>query len=1231
MHDVERLPTQIQAVVLRLLGVSEEQLADPNVAAMLRQRGFLGQLADGIKNFARNEESAAPGVEGPKVYTSLQRYADKSQEARLLSKLNELRYKRTHGVLIGDKPVSQEEIELANKIISLKNVESEYADAAANAVGATRQSLMQAIENRKKTVGLNEVGAPAPEPRTPGQHADIVHKLTTDEGGATYNLKRGDLSGEDAYAVGAYPEKTVKIEGDATPGDIERFIANNEAVLKRGDISIGTYKDPDTGQTILDLVKTPSTEQFGKLTSGPNALKNARLQARKQAIQIAKEAGQDSIYNLRTGEVIKTPKAAPNALDVAGIVQRARAHGTPELFTKAAKWYTNAREFARAMSDEADVAPTSVPKRNVAAAMAALSAQNEWAGVGKMDNLKSIYKLIRAFERGDAEPFAIEEGMNLSGAQVQKAWRALGSKTDPLDELIGAKERSFALNILGEKDMATVDRHIVKGQFTTRNKAEGGALTANEHAVIQAGYEKALSEMKAAGQVPQDMNVRDLQAFDWGILGQKELDFWSAQTERGTMFPGTAPEVLPYKVSEGVGPEPPPDFVVGAERPPMGGMASRAFSRYKSVGDLVRVLKGHGYNGIADFSKAVMEGDDSLRDVPDQLIADFAYGHVERGAIGLWEKPEDIERIVTNYVKFLKSDKKVSINDVLTEEATGKPRDICSTCPTAASPSSPLSIKDGQGDPQYKVPDDSPYGFGGISGAGTEGHGIVGAPAPILPGEQGPLAGGKLLTDIEGTGRKQLLSAIKSANDFERSLTASGDDSFIMNQGWFSMFTHPQEFGHMFVDSFRAMSGRTGLAKVNQATNALPSHDLAVRVGLPLDRGPVFDAQGKLLSPGDSEFFQSAAAENLPVVGKLIQAGSRAYAGAGNSLRSRIFDTYANGWDLIKVNDLEFGSAEYLQKMKLASDLKDYVSMITGIGDISGLPKVLQDIGPAFFAYKFFASKFNMLTSPFTYTMQAMRGSLPSRISTGGDLISFLKEEGLARELRSMPNPLYLSPEHASSWRMAGLAWRDLSLYALGIGVSAASLKALGVDVGLDPNQESKFLQITMGEGEQAFQFDLTGGLGKVVSLLLQTWITREHVTRSGHRYSLDKESFGPYEDSADNLWVTFLEGKLGPAYAQALQTVRGKNYQGKPLTVWDLAPLPITAKNAVEMFFSDAWKNPALWGALGAQFLGAHGFIRDTKSTPPGPLGAQIPSVRDVTDTVFQKKGSTKPTLVPR
>lgn len=659
MDDLERLPSQVQEVVLRLMGVSDEAMSSAEAAVRFKQQGVRGQVVDAIRKWAE-EDGAGQVGQLKKGRTTLYRYADSHLQDRLLRRLNRTQETRRRG----NGPVTQEERDLIDKIIAMKDGNK---DVVAD-VTARKSELIGADEAAGPSAGPAEATPENISRRDSGEHADEVYRLTTqdpDNIGATYSLRKGDMSGEDAWAVGAYPERAVKIEGrDVTPGDIQQFIAKNEDLLKRNDLSIGTYKDPDTGITTLDIVKTPNAEQFmahtvgtrkgelgiGRVDDAEVQLKNSRAAARKQAIQIAK----DSIYNLRTGKVVKTPKAKPYASDVSSIVNRIRSHGTPELFTKAAKWYTNAREFARAMSDEADFAPSTVPLRKVASAMAALSSQNEWSGIGKMDNLKSLYKILRAFERGDKDPFAIEEGLNLSGGQVSKAWRALNSKGDPLDELVGAKERAFALDIIGEKDLAVVDRHVGKGGFGLRDYEKP---TAAEHARVQAAYEKALVELKAEGIVPDDFMIRDLQAADWGILGQKELDFWTAQADQGTMFPGTPPENLPYRVSEGVGEIEPlaAPGEITPSRGTMGGLSSKAFGKYKDIGTLVRTIQessGGKYKGIKDFNEAIKRGE--IEGMPEPLVKDFLYGNIERELAYRGLPDDEIKKIVDETLERIK-------------------------------------------------------------------------------------------------------------------------------------------------------------------------------------------------------------------------------------------------------------------------------------------------------------------------------------------------------------------------------------------------------------------------------------------------------------------------------------------------------------------------------------------------------------------------------------------------
>jgi hypothetical protein len=104
-------------------------------------------------------------------------------------------------------------------------------------------------------------------------------------GGSTFTPEGKNLAGEDTHAVGAYPERTLPVD-KLTPEVLEKFKADNADLLGDGKHAIGTWKDPDTGKTALDIVKT--------------------IPDREEAIKAGQDANQKAIYNLKTGETIPT-------------------------------------------------------------------------------------------------------------------------------------------------------------------------------------------------------------------------------------------------------------------------------------------------------------------------------------------------------------------------------------------------------------------------------------------------------------------------------------------------------------------------------------------------------------------------------------------------------------------------------------------------------------------------------------------------------------------------------------------------------------------------------------------------------------------------------------------------------------------------------------------------------------------------------------------------------------
>jgi hypothetical protein len=111
---------------------------------------------------------------------------------------------------------------------------------------------------------------------------DKIRELHTANGGSTYNPEKGSLSGKDLSSVSMFPDRELKIKGKEIPqGALEQFSQKNADLLKDPNNSIGTWYDTESGNSVLDIVKTLP---------------------HKEAMQAGREANQKAIYNLKTGE-----------------------------------------------------------------------------------------------------------------------------------------------------------------------------------------------------------------------------------------------------------------------------------------------------------------------------------------------------------------------------------------------------------------------------------------------------------------------------------------------------------------------------------------------------------------------------------------------------------------------------------------------------------------------------------------------------------------------------------------------------------------------------------------------------------------------------------------------------------------------------------------------------------------------------------------------------------------
>ncbi len=111
------------------------------------------------------------------------------------------------------------------------------------------------------------------------------------EGGSTFTPTGENLTKKDAYSVGSYPERTTQVD-KLTPEILNKFKTDNADLLSKPDHAVGTWKDPDTGKTVLDISRI--------------------YPDREQAIAAGKQKNQKAIYNLRTGEEIPTGGTGEN-------------------------------------------------------------------------------------------------------------------------------------------------------------------------------------------------------------------------------------------------------------------------------------------------------------------------------------------------------------------------------------------------------------------------------------------------------------------------------------------------------------------------------------------------------------------------------------------------------------------------------------------------------------------------------------------------------------------------------------------------------------------------------------------------------------------------------------------------------------------------------------------------------------------------------------------------------
>lgn len=140
-----------------------------------------------------------------------------------------------------------------------------------------------------------------PAVQSPEMAAPVVAKVHEIDGGSTYSLRWGDLSGNPLYVVSIYPDLGVQIKGNqVSEKQIERFIIANHALLTDPRCTVGTWYDSDNGITYLDVSAVFANQHV--------------------AVTLAKEYNQISIWDLKNSKDIETggtgdpPKNMPDIM-----------------------------------------------------------------------------------------------------------------------------------------------------------------------------------------------------------------------------------------------------------------------------------------------------------------------------------------------------------------------------------------------------------------------------------------------------------------------------------------------------------------------------------------------------------------------------------------------------------------------------------------------------------------------------------------------------------------------------------------------------------------------------------------------------------------------------------------------------------------------------------------------------------------------------------------------------
>jgi hypothetical protein len=162
-----------------------------------------------------------------------------------------------------------------------------------------RELARQRVE--KKMQELKALGKKDIKAAISGQVVNDILRLIQSNGGATYNLSKGNLVGTDAYAVAIYPDRE-QIVPEVDFDTLEGYITQNEDLLSNPNNSFGAWISGGN-KVYLDIVAT--------------------VKDLNEAVELGRKYNQLAIFNLKTLQEIPIQKLAKLAAAVSDKEQQA--------------------------------------------------------------------------------------------------------------------------------------------------------------------------------------------------------------------------------------------------------------------------------------------------------------------------------------------------------------------------------------------------------------------------------------------------------------------------------------------------------------------------------------------------------------------------------------------------------------------------------------------------------------------------------------------------------------------------------------------------------------------------------------------------------------------------------------------------------------------------------------------------------------------------------------------